>query len=120
MSESSEKTDYAKRNDKRGILRLDINKPRNSSGSVEFRNPPQLISEVKKNKINKNIFAKICCSFGTAVFVIIKQEKERKMWWNSKLFNMLHLRIRNEIRWLWDNIEYNKKNQMLNEITFPD
>lgn len=47
MSESSEKTDNTKRGDKRGILRLDINKPRNSSGSVEFRNPPELISEVK-------------------------------------------------------------------------
>lgn len=48
MSESSEKTDTTKRSaDKRGILRLDINKPRNSSGSVEFRNPPELISEVK-------------------------------------------------------------------------
>ncbi|XP_055322286.1 transmembrane channel-like protein [Sitodiplosis mosellana] len=45
MSESSEKTDYTKIGDKRGILRLDINKPRNSSGSVEFRNQPELISE---------------------------------------------------------------------------
>lgn len=63
MSESSEKIDNTKRGDKRGILRLDINqaKPRNSSGSVEFRNPPELISEVKtKNnkEIDKNIFAK--------------------------------------------------------------
>lgn len=49
MSESSEKTDNAKRADKRGILRLDINKPRNSSGSVEFRNQPELISEVNGN-----------------------------------------------------------------------
>lgn len=47
MSESSEKTDKTKRGDKRGILRLDINKPRNSSGSVEFRHQPELISEVK-------------------------------------------------------------------------
>lgn len=46
MSESSEKTDNTKKGDKRGILRLDINKPRNSSGSVEFRNQPELISEV--------------------------------------------------------------------------
>lgn len=55
MSESSEKTDNTKRGDKRGILRLDINKPRNSSGSVEFRCQPELISEVTK-KINKHLF----------------------------------------------------------------
>lgn len=51
MSESSEKTDNTKKGDKRGILRLDINKPRNSSGSVEFRNQPELISEVTSIKI---------------------------------------------------------------------
>lgn len=49
MSESSEKTDNTKRGDKRGILRVDINKPRNSSGSVEFRNQPELL-EVNKQK----------------------------------------------------------------------
>lgn len=51
MSETSEKTENARRGDKRGILRLDINgPPRNSAGSVEFRNPPELISEVKINR----------------------------------------------------------------------
>lgn len=49
MSESSEKTDTTKRGDKRGILRVDLSKPRNSSGSVEFRNQPELF-EVKLPK----------------------------------------------------------------------
>lgn len=35
-----------KKKDKRGILRLDISKPRSSSGSVEFRNQPELIGQV--------------------------------------------------------------------------
>lgn len=36
-----------KKKDKRGILRLDINKPRSSSGgSVEFRNQPELLGQV--------------------------------------------------------------------------
>lgn len=38
-----------KKKDKRGILRLDISKPRNSSGSVEFRNQPELIGQVRLN-----------------------------------------------------------------------
>lgn len=47
MSESSGKpSDVQKKCDKRGILRLDISKPRNSAGSVEFRNQPELHSEV--------------------------------------------------------------------------
>lgn len=36
-----------KKKDKRGILRLDISKPRNSSGSVEFRYQPELIGQVR-------------------------------------------------------------------------
>lgn len=52
MSEFSEKSDGAKRADKRGILRLDITKPRNSSGSVEFRNQPELISEVNTKHLD--------------------------------------------------------------------
>lgn len=36
-----------KKKQKPGILRLDINKPRRSSGgSVEFRNKPELLGEV--------------------------------------------------------------------------
>lgn len=46
MSESSDKIDDTKKKDKRGILRLDINKPRNSAGSVEFREKPELFCEV--------------------------------------------------------------------------
>lgn len=46
MSECSEKPDDIKRTDKRGILRLDISKPRNSAGSVEFRDQPELLCEV--------------------------------------------------------------------------
>lgn len=44
MSDSNEND---KKRDKRGILRLDISKPRNSSGSVEFRNQPELIGQVR-------------------------------------------------------------------------
>lgn len=44
MSDSNEND---KKKDKRGILRLDISKPRNSSGSVEFRNQPELIGQVR-------------------------------------------------------------------------
>lgn len=41
-----------KKKDKRGILRLDINKPRSSSGgSVEFRSQPELLGQVKKISI---------------------------------------------------------------------
>lgn len=37
-----------KKKNKRGILRLDINKPRSSSGgSVEFRSQPELLGQVK-------------------------------------------------------------------------
>lgn len=43
----SDSTENDKKKDKRGILRLDISKPRNSSGSVEFRNQPELISQVR-------------------------------------------------------------------------
>lgn len=40
-----------KKRDKPGILRLDIKKPRSSSGgSVEFRNQPELLGEVNNNK----------------------------------------------------------------------
>lgn len=62
MSESSAKPDENRKSDKRGILRLDISKPRLSAGSVEFRNQPELLSEVK---ITTNFFGHttfLCCS----------------------------------------------------------
>lgn len=44
-----------RKRDKRGILRLDINKPRSSSGgSVEFRDPPELFGQV--NSENECVF----------------------------------------------------------------
>lgn len=46
MSDTNDKCDDDKKKDKRGILRLDISKPRNSSGSVEFRETAELIGEV--------------------------------------------------------------------------
>lgn len=52
MSDSNEND---KKKDKRGILRLDISKPRNSSGSVEFRNQPELIGQVRSHRtVNYN------------------------------------------------------------------
>lgn len=71
MSESSEKTDNTKRADKRGILRLDINKPRNSSGSVEFRNQPELISEVNGNKVCSD-FVVVAAFASAAIFTNFK------------------------------------------------
>lgn len=64
MSDSNEND---KKKDKRGILRLDISKPRNSSGSVEFRNQPELIGQVRsihtelstimaKKKVKRKVF----------------------------------------------------------------
>lgn len=48
----SEEQSEKRKKQKPGILRLDINKPRRSSGSsVEFRNQPELLGErdVSKN-----------------------------------------------------------------------
>lgn len=47
-----------KKKDKRGILRLDISKPRNSSGSVEFRYQPELIGQVRL-RIMRDKFARV-------------------------------------------------------------
>lgn len=52
MSDSNEND---KKKDKRGILRLDISKPRHSSGSVEFRNQPELIGQVCSICIYKHV-----------------------------------------------------------------
>lgn len=59
----------ARKRDKRGILRIDINKPRSSSGgSVEFRDPPALIGQVTE----------------------IDKRKWRKMWmWTLNIFSIM-------------------------------
>lgn len=47
MSENENPEKNKKQNRPSGILRLDIGKPRRSSGgSVEFRNQPELLGEV--------------------------------------------------------------------------
>lgn len=49
MSENENPEKNKKQNRPSGILRLDITKPRRSSGgSVEFRNQPELLGEVSK------------------------------------------------------------------------
>lgn len=69
MSESSDKNDDNKKKDKRGILRLDINKPRNSAGSVEFRDQPELLCEV-----NFSIFSLLKFHF-FLLFLFVEADK---------------------------------------------
>lgn len=71
ISEMSDFNENEKKKDKRGILRLDISKPRNSAGSVEFRNQPELIGQVRS-----------ICRRGKADSL----QNERRVWDRSQAF----------------------------------